>query len=660
MSRFFLLLWGLLLLPRQAHGANCYPLTSSFCHGLGYATTPHPTGAPGYSLQQAAQLVETACSPNVAALVCRVVVPECGSEESSQKKPCRALCQKVKADCESALEARRLSWPARLRCDALPESNCVQGPHTSGLHLPPASCQPITGPLCGDLSYTETVLPNLLGHTTQEEARAALQTFALVMQVGCSTQLMPFMCSVYIPKCVSGSPRPPCRTQCEQARSGCESLINRIGSAWPEVLRCETFTTESCEQVPAFDSTQTSACQRITVPLCRDLPYADTVLPNILGHETQDAAGLEVDQFQTLVKVECSPHLKPFLCSVYTPECVSGSPRPPCRTLCEHARSNCESLMNKFGFQWPDSLKCEAFSTESCEHYGVGRSGGVCEPITIPMCQGLAYNQTITPNLLGHTSQREAVMRMSFFNAMVQSMCSVDIRLFVCTVYAPRCSAGEVQRPCRSFCERAKRGCEGLMGSFGVSWPDELQCNSFPVDNCISEDKKPEMLYAEGILAKLIAGGYSVRGKTLSLKTARLLLTYMDADKTGYLDVVEVFKLEHYVAVVRREYVENYEKSNPPSIPLGQMKKALREFELDDETFTVLWNENRGEGGIDYDEFMAVLTKLHILRERFHANLLRLPCDCQVASFSFKQVMSQDRDKLIPLPVAHLLSIIRM
>lgn len=110
-------------------------------------------------------------------------------------------------------------------------------------------------------------------------------------------------------------------------------------------------------------------------------------------------------------------------------------------------------------------------------------------------------------------------------------------------------------------------------------------------------------------------------------------------DKTGYLDVAEVFKLEHYVAVVRREYVESYEKRNPPSIPLTQMKKALREFELDDETFRVLWSENSSERGIDYDEFVAVLTKLQILRERFHANLLRLPCDCQVASFSFKQFM---------------------
>ncbi|KAA8579067.1 hypothetical protein FQN60_018808 [Etheostoma spectabile] len=440
--------------------------------------------------------------------------------------------------------------------------------------------------------YTETVLPNLLGHTTQEEAALMLQTFSPLIQVGCSSDLKPFLCSVYTPKCVSGRPQPPCRTLCEKARAGCGSLMSKFGSQWPDPLRCEAFTTDSCDrsQDSSFTHPSFGTCEPISVPLCVGLPYTETVLPNVLGHKSQDEARMEIHQFYPLVKVECSPHLKPFLCSVYTPECVSGSPRPPCRTLCDKARAGCESLMNKFGFQWPEKLRCEAFTTDSCEHYGVGSSGGFCEPITIPMCQGLSYNQTITPNLLGHTSQRDAVMKMSFFNSMVQTMCSVDIRLFVCTVYAPRCVAGEVQRPCRSFCERAKQGCEGLMNSFGLSWPDELQCNLFPEEMCIST------LDAEGVLAKLNAGGYS-------------------ADKTGDLDVVEVFKLEHYVAATRREYVENYERRIPPSITQTQMKKIL-----------VLWYEYSSEGGINYDEFVA-------------AHLLRLPCDCQVASFSLKQFM---------------------
>ncbi|XP_040901254.1 uncharacterized protein LOC121186553 isoform X1 [Toxotes jaculatrix] len=650
MKNFILVVLGLLMSPQRAHSGrddrtNCKPVTASFCQGVGYTTTLHPTGALGFNLQQIGQMVETACSPEVATLMCRVAVPECSSEDDTRTKPCRALCEKVKTDCESALRAKRLFWPVRLRCDALPESNCVQGRETRVIPTPPATCQTISVPLCSGLPYTETLLPNILGHSTQDQAGLEIHQFAPLVKVECSPHLKPFLCSVYTPECVSGRARPPCRTTCEQARSGCESLMNKFDMQWPEALRCEAFTTESCQHVQHTIDTQPSAatsCQTISVPLCKDLPYTETVLPNVLGHKTQEEAGLEIHQFAPLVKVECSPHLKSFLCSVYTPECVSGQARPPCRTLCEQARSGCEPLMNKFGFKWPETLRCEAFTMESCEHFGVSSSGGICEPITIPMCQGLSYNQTIVPNLLGHTSQREAVMKMSFFNSMVQTVCSVDIRLFLCRVYAPQCVAGEVQQPCRSFCERARQGCESLMTSFGVSWPDELQCNSFPEEMCLSEDRRTEqMLNAEEVLAKLNAGGYSVRGKSLSLKTARLLLTLMDADKTGDLDVVEFFKLEHHVAVIRREYVESYERRSPHSITQTQLKKALtaRDFSLDDDTFRTLWHEHHLQDGIDYDEYVAVLTKLQILKDRFSAHLLSLPCDCQVASFSFRQFM---------------------
>lgn len=114
-----------------------------------------------------------------------------------------------------------------------------------------------------------------------------------------------------------------------------------------------------------------ASCQAITVPLCKDLHYTETVLPNILGHNHQDDASLQIYTFAPLIQVACSPHLKPFLCSVYTPECVSGTPQPPCRTLCEKARTGCESLLQKFGFHWPEALRCETFTTESCEHVSV-------------------------------------------------------------------------------------------------------------------------------------------------------------------------------------------------------------------------------------------------------------------------------------------------
>uniref|UniRef100_A0A3B3DZ72 FZ domain-containing protein n=1 Tax=Oryzias melastigma TaxID=30732 RepID=A0A3B3DZ72_ORYME len=93
-------------------------------------------------------------------------------------------------------------------------------------------------------------------------------------------------------------------------------------------------------------------------------------MPNILGHETQEDAGLAVHQFYPLVKVECSPHFKPFLCSVYTPKCVLGRRQAPCRALCEQARSGCLPLMKRFGFEWPEELNCEGFTSESCEQVG--------------------------------------------------------------------------------------------------------------------------------------------------------------------------------------------------------------------------------------------------------------------------------------------------
>uniref|UniRef100_A0A3P9KDS3 Frizzled class receptor 2 n=1 Tax=Oryzias latipes TaxID=8090 RepID=A0A3P9KDS3_ORYLA len=103
-------------------------------------------------------------------------------------------------------------------------------------------------------------------------------------------------------------------------------------------------------------------CQQISIPLCTDIAYNQTIMPNLMGNHNQEDAGLEVHQFFPLVKVQCSPELKFFLCSMYAPVCtVLEKPIPPCRPICEKARQGCEALMNKFGFQWPEKLRCENF-----------------------------------------------------------------------------------------------------------------------------------------------------------------------------------------------------------------------------------------------------------------------------------------------------------
>ncbi|XP_064200881.1 secreted frizzled-related protein 2-like [Anguilla rostrata] len=108
------------------------------------------------------------------------------------------------------------------------------------------------------------------------------------------------------------------------------------------------------------------SCEPITVPLCDDIGYSKTRMPNVLGHKRQEDAGLEVHQFVPLVKIQCSPDFKFFLCAMYVPECESGGTRRPCRSLCESAKQGCEPLMNKFGLPWPEALDCRLLPEESC------------------------------------------------------------------------------------------------------------------------------------------------------------------------------------------------------------------------------------------------------------------------------------------------------
>lgn len=107
-------------------------------------------------------------------------------------------------------------------------------------------------------------------------------------------------------------------------------------------------------------------CKPISVPFCQGIAYNETIFPNILGHQTQEEAGLEVHQYFPLLKVHCSADLQFFLCSVFVPVCtILDHPIPPCRPLCLSAREGCEHIIKQFGFQWPEYLNCDTFPEKS-------------------------------------------------------------------------------------------------------------------------------------------------------------------------------------------------------------------------------------------------------------------------------------------------------
>ncbi len=71
--------------------------------------------------------------------------------------------------------------------------------------------------------------------------------------------------------------------------------------------------------------------------------------------------------------------------------------------------------------------------------YGGAVGGERCEKITIPLCADMKYNMTRMPNLIGHTSQKEA-LQVHEFIPLVQFGCSRLLKFFLCSVYVPMCT----------------------------------------------------------------------------------------------------------------------------------------------------------------------------------------------------------------------------
>lgn len=118
-------------------------------------------------------------------------------------------------------------------------------------------------------------------------------------------------------------------------------------------------------------------------------------------------------------------------------------------------------------------------------------SGRKCVPLKISMCLDVPYNTTVYPNLLNHQTQDDAEIAINQFHPLVKVKCSEDIKLFLCTVYAPVCTPlDEPIQPCRDLCLSAKNGCESLMIKFGFRWPEQLECKHFPTQGiCVGQNR---------------------------------------------------------------------------------------------------------------------------------------------------------------------------
>ncbi|PIK39899.1 putative secreted frizzled-related protein 3-like [Apostichopus japonicus] len=114
-----------------------------------------------------------------------------------------------------------------------------------------AMCEDITLPMCSSIPYNKTRMPNLLDHSTQENARLAIEQFEELVETNCSDVLVFFLCAMYAPICTYNfgpfgtETVPPCKSVCLRAKAGCEPIMNRYDVSWPEYL--------SCKDLPVYD-----------------------------------------------------------------------------------------------------------------------------------------------------------------------------------------------------------------------------------------------------------------------------------------------------------------------------------------------------------------------------------------------------------------------
>lgn len=54
-----------------------------------------------------------------------------------------------------------------------------------------------------------------------------------------------------------------------------------------------------------------------------------------------------------------------------------------------------------------------------------------CDPIRISMCQGLGYNVTKMPNLVGNVLQSDAELQLTTFTPLIQYGCSSQLKVSV-------------------------------------------------------------------------------------------------------------------------------------------------------------------------------------------------------------------------------------
>ncbi|KAG9482567.1 membrane frizzled-related protein isoform X2 [Eleutherodactylus coqui] len=110
-----------------------------------------------------------------------------------------------------------------------------------------------------------------------------------------------------------------------------------------------------------------------------------------------------------------------------------------------------------------------------------------CQPLTVPLCQGLSYSLTVFPNPWTSVLEQPAVSAQARgYEILKELPCFPVLRPLLCAMLLPSCSPdGGALQPCRSVCLNAMDLCLTQLAELGLLWP--FNCDHLP-----SQSQQPD------------------------------------------------------------------------------------------------------------------------------------------------------------------------